>query len=70
MYESNQRHDLIEILFLGFLGNRKPVYKSENTTATAGQKLKNAHSGVSQHKTVNSQGAQEDGNQQKGSGVF
>src|SRR5699024_5073537 len=65
-----KRHQFIEIYFLGFFGNGKPVNDSKNSAAPGGQELEDAHTDIAQHKPIDSQNTQEDGNKKQGGGVF
>lgn len=58
--KSKNHHELIEIFLFCFLGNCEPVDYCENTAYAAGEKLKYSDSRVTYHKSVYTETADKD----------
>lgn len=66
---SQNGHQGFVVLFFGFLGDREPVDDRQDAEAAAGEQFQDAHAGFAQHKAVNAQAAEKDGDQQQQRGL-
>lgn len=62
--------NLVVVHLFGLVLNGEPVDDGENAAYAAGKELQNAHAGVAEHKSVHTEAAEENGDEEKGRGIL